>query len=148
MVVEIGFRNSWNIFIMVVKKHTFVECIQKDNIENIKLDITEIKDDVKKLHSVIEGNGQMGMRTDMALIKQTVGEIREKVSGNTEVRNEIEITRRVKDRIAEQKNLKFSKTMKIIGLIFVALSLIISLIINFTNFGQTIQIKDTIESEK
>jgi len=111
-----------------------VPCTQSQNI-------ADIKKDINKLHEIIDGNGKDGMRTDIALLKENTDHIKKKLSGTMEVNTELEITRRVREREREireefeaKKNIKFSKAVKIIGLVFTAIAVFASVILGILNF--------------
>ena len=114
-----------------------VPCTQSQNI-------ADIKKDINKLHEIIDGNGKDGMRTDIALLKENTDHIKKKLSGTMEVNTELEITRRVREREEElkkefedRKNVKFSKTLKIIGLVFTVIAVCTSVTLGILSFINT-----------
>lgn len=107
-----------------------VPCTQNQNI-------ADIKSDLRKIHKIIDGNGENGMKTDIAIIK-------EKLSGTMEVNTELEITRRVnehKEKIRKEyeakKNVRFGKTAQVIGLVFTGIAVITSLVLGVLSLSNT-----------
>jgi hypothetical protein len=84
-----------------------VPCTQVDNIAHLKDTQTEIKDDIKQIFKIIDGNGSgKGMKVDLALvcdqlekIGPMLGEIKTRLSSVSEVNTEIEVQSRVQNEV-------------------------------------------------
>ena len=127
-----------------------VSCVQSQNIADIKCDIS-------KIHEIIDGNGKIGMKTDIALLKENTEYIKKKLSGTMEVNTELEIARRVREREEElkkefeaKKNIKFSKTVKIIGLVFTVIAVCTSVtlgVLSYINTNKIPVVEDKLTNE-
>jgi len=127
-----------------------VPCAQNQNI-------ADIKSDLNSLHEIIDGNGKQGMKTHIALLMESTEQIRKKLSGTMEVNTELEITRRVREQeeklrkeFEDKKNVKFSKAVKIIGLIFTVIAVCTSVtlgVLSFINTNKIPVVEDKLTNE-
>ena len=118
-----------------------VPCIQVDNIRHLAGDQQEIKSNVQKLFNIIDGNGNTGMKTDVARLVDSVDHIKEMVSFNSELRIEQEVQLRVKNKedelrkgllnnVDRKKSSLWNKT----GIVIAAISAIIILVFQILNY--------------
>ena len=118
-----------------------VPCIQVDNIRHLAGDQQEIKSNVQKLFNIIDGNGNPGMKTDVARLVDSVDHIKEMVSFNSELRIEQEVQLRVKNKEDELKkgllnnvDRKKSSLWNKIGIVIAAISAVIILVFQILNY--------------
>ena len=122
-----------------------VPCVQNQNI-------ADIKNDINRLHKIIDGNGEKGMKTDIALLIESTEYIKQKLSGAMEVNTELEITRRVREQeeklrkeFENRMNVRISKTLKVIGLVFTVIAVCSSVTLGILSFINTKKIPDVEE---
>ena len=118
-----------------------VPCIQVDNIRHLASDQQEIKSNVQKVFNIIDGNGNPGMKTDVARLIDSVDHIKEMVSFNSELRIEQEVQLRVKNKEDELKkgllnnvDRKKSSLWNKIGIVIAAISAVIILVFQILNY--------------
>lgn len=85
-----------------------------------------IQDSIDKIYLIIDGNGKPGMKSDLHDLVKTTKDIEIKLSGYTQVNNELEIARRVEMELRAYKNVKFSRFIKVLGLIIAILTFLAS----------------------
>ena len=119
-----------------------IPCNQVDNIQHLKNGQDTIQKDINKIWVVLDGNGKPGLRTDIALMSQSIQEIKTKLSATSEINMELEIQRRVNIETGKIRNVKFSKVLKVIGLIFAFITLATSFVFSILSYSHTSEIPD------
>ena len=97
--------------------------------------------EITDMHKILTGNGspETGVCRQVALInerqevmRETLDDIKQSLSGTVAIEKEIEIQRRVIEETDKLKNLKFTKKTVIAGLILYAIMIGVSIVISLS----------------